>query len=146
MLQGVKKMNNIRTYSELIALDSFEERYNYLKLEGSVGFDTFGFDRWMNQSFYRSKEWKDLRNYIISRDNACDMGLEGYEIVDRVIIHHMNPITIEDLIQSNDSLLDPEQLISVSHNTHNAIHYGSDELLIRPVVERKPNDTIPWRK
>ena len=139
-------MNNIRTYSELIALDSFEERYNYLKLEGSVGFDTFGFDRWMNQSFYRSKEWKDLRNYIISRDNACDMGLEGYEIVDRVIIHHMNPITIEDLIQSNDSLLDPEQLISVSHNTHNAIHYGSDELLIRPVVERKPNDTIPWRK
>lgn len=139
-------MNNIRTYSELITLDSFEERYEYLKLEGSVGFDTFGFDRWMNQAFYKSREWKEIRNYIISRDNGCDMGLDGYEIADRIIIHHMNPIKIEDIVHSNKVLLDPEQLISVSHKTHNAIHYGSDELLIRTIVERKPNDTIPWRK
>lgn len=139
-------METIRTYSELCELNSFEDRYNYLKLEGSVGFDTFGFDRWMNQSFYKSKEWRDMRNYVITRDNGCDMGLEGYEIGDKIIIHHMNPITVQDLIHSNDVLLDPDQLICVSQKVHNAIHYGSDELLIRPTVERRPNDTIPWRK
>lgn len=138
-------MEIIRTYSELITLDTFEDRYNYLKLDGQVGFDTFGFDRWMNQMFYKSNEWQSIRNYIISRDNGCDMALEGYELADRIIIHHMNPITVEDIIHSNDVLLDPEQLVCVSHKTHNAIHYGTDELLIKTIVERRPNDTIPWR-
>lgn len=138
-------METIRTYSELITLDTFEDRYNYLKLDGQVGFDTFGFDRWMNQMFYKSREWQSIRNYIISRDNGCDMALEGYELADRIIIHHMNPITVEDIIHSNDVLLDPEQLICVSHKTHNAIHYGTDELLVKTIVERRPNDTIPWR-
>lgn len=146
MLQEVNKMKSIKTYSELCELSSFEDRYNYLKLEGSVGFDTFGFDRWMNQMFYKSKEWKDIRNYIITRDNGCDMGLKGYEINDKIIIHHMNPITVNDIIYSNAVLLDPEQLICVSQKVHNAIHYGSDDLLIRPIVERMPNDTVPWRK
>lgn len=138
-------METIRTYSELITLDTFEDRYNYLKLDGQVGFDTFGFDRWMNQMFYKSREWQSIRNYIISRDNGCDMALEGYELADRIIIHHMNPITVEDIMHSNDVLLDPEQLVCVSHKTHNAIHYGTDELLVKTIVERRPNDTIPWR-
>lgn len=138
-------MEIIRTYSELITLDTFEDRYNYLKLDGQIGFDTFGFDRWMNQMFYKSREWQSIRNYIISRDNGCDMALEGYELADRIIIHHMNPITVEDIMHSNDVLLDPEQLVCVSHKTHNAIHYGTDELLVKTIVERRPNDTIPWR-
>lgn len=139
-------METIRTYSELITLNSFEDRYNYLKLDGSIGFNTFGFDRWMNQAFYRSKEWRDLRNYIIVRDGGCEMGLPGYEIGGKVFIHHMNPITPDDIKHSNDVLMDPDQLICVSQQLHNAIHYGSDELLIRPIQERRPNDTIPWRK
>lgn len=135
-----------KTYSELISYNTFEDRLHYLKLNSKVGFDTFGFDRYMNQMFYRSKEWKDIRNYVIARDKACDMALEGFEIFDKIIIHHMNPIGPEDIKHSNDILLDPEQLVCVSHLTHNAIHYGTDELRVRQVVERRPNDTIPWRR
>ena len=135
-----------KTYSELISYNTFEDRLHYLKLNSKVGFDTFGFDRYMNQMFYRSKEWKDIRNYVIARDKACDMALEGFEIFDKIIIHHMNPIGPKDIIHSNDILLDPEQLVCVSHLTHNAIHYGTDELRVKQVVERRPNDTIPWRK
>ena len=135
-----------KTYSELISYNTFEDRLHYLKLNSKVGFDTFGFDRYMNQMFYRSKEWKDIRNYVIARDKACDMALEGFEIFDKIIIHHMNPIEPQDIIHSNDILLDPEQLVCVSHLTHNAIHYGTDELRVRQVVERRPNDTIPWRR
>lgn len=138
--------NTIRRYSELIRIPTFEERYEYLKLSGNVGVDTFGFDRYMNQQFYKSKEWKDLRNYVIARDNGCDLGFEGMEIFGRILIHHMNPISQDDIKHSSDYLLNPEYLICVSHNTHNAIHYGSSDLLPKNPIERRKNDTCPWRK
>lgn len=137
---------NIRSYSELITLPTFEERYQYLRLGGSVGAETFGFDRYLNQVFYRSQRWKSIRDFVIVRDNGCDLGIEGREIYGKIIIHHMNPITIEDIERESDFLLDPEFLISTIHNTHNAIHYGDEELLIRMPVERTRNDTCPWRK
>lgn len=137
----------IRTYSELITLPTFEERFKYLQLNGAVGKDTFGFDRYINQKFYRSLEWKRIRNEVIIRDNGCDLGVEGYEIYGQtIIIHHMNPITIKDIEDVTDYLLNPEYLISTVHNTHNAIHYGDESLLCLGPIERTPNDTCPWKR
>ena len=136
---------NIRTYSELIQLPTFEERFDYLRLDGVVGKDTFGFDRYLNQQFYRSSEWKRIRNQVIVRDNGCDLGIDEYEIHGRILIHHMNPISIEDLQYMSDLLMDPEYLICVSHRTHNAIHYGDENLIVSAPIERSQNDTCPWR-
>lgn len=137
---------SIRTYSELSKLLTFEERFRYLSLDGKVGEETFGFDRYLNQMFYRSQKWKAVRDYVIVRDNGCDLGVEGYEIHGRIIIHHMNPITIRDIEKESDFLLDPEYLITTVHNTHNAIHYGNENLLIKAPIERRKNDTCPWKK
>ena len=136
---------NIRTYSELIQLPTFEERFDYLRLDGVVGKDTFGFDRYLNQQFYRSSEWKRIRNQVIVRDNGCDLGIDEYEIHGRILIHHMNPISIEDLQHMSDLLMNPEYLICVSHRTHNAIHYGDENLIVSAPIERSQNDTCPWR-
>ena len=136
----------IRTYSELITLPSFEERYRYLKLDGSVGKETFGFDRYLNQDFYRSKEWKHIRDEIIVRDCGCDLGIIDREIPTRIYIHHMNPISVKDITNATEFLLNPEYLICTSHSTHNAIHYGDESLLVTTSVERKRNDTCPWRR
>lgn len=135
----------IRTYSELIKLPTFKERFKYLSLKGCVGKETFGWERYINQAFYRSKEWKDVRNFVIVRDCGCDLGIPGREIPDRILIHHMNPILPKDIVLSNDFILDPEYLICTTHNTHEAIHYGSEDLLISEPVERTPNDTCPWK-
>lgn len=137
---------NIKTYSELSRLATFEERYQYLRLDGIVGKETFGFDRYLNQVFYRSQQWKSIRDSVIIRDNGCDLGVEGHEIHGRIIIHHMNPITIKDIENESEFLLNPEFLICTVHNTHNAIHYGDENLLIRMPVERYKNDTCPWRQ
>ena len=139
-------MRTIRTYSELMRLPTFEERFRYLKLDGLVGKDTFGFDRYLNQEFYRSKEWKEVRDFVIVRDNGCDLSMDGYEIVGRIYIHHMNPITVNDIVHSSDFLLNPDYLICVSHNTHNAVHYGDEDLLVTAPVERRKNDTCPWKR
>lgn len=136
---------SIRTYSELILLPTFEERFKYLQLNGRVGDDTFGFDRYINQNFYRSAEWKRIRDQIIIRDNGCDLALEGYEIYGRILIHHMNPITVKDVELSTEYLMNPEYLICVTHNTHNAIHYGDEKLLTKGPVVRTKNDTCPWK-
>ena len=136
---------SIRTYSELILLPTFEERFKYLQLNGRVGDDTFGFDRYINQNFYKSAEWKRIRDQIIIRDNGCDLALEGYEIYGRILIHHMNPITVKDVELSTEYLMNPEYLICVTHNTHNAIHYGDEKLLMRGPVVRTKNDTCPWK-
>ena len=136
---------SIRTYSELILLPTFEERFKYLQLNGRVGDDTFGFDRYINQNFYKSADWKRIRDQIIIRDNGCDLALEGYEIYGRILIHHMNPITVKDVELSTEYLMNPEYLICVTHNTHNAIHYGDEKLLMKGPVVRTKNDTCPWR-
>lgn len=133
-----------RTFSELTRLITFADRFEYLKLNGSVGRETFGFDRWINQQFYRSKQWRDIRNEVIARDEGLDLGFPGYEIYDRIIIHHMNPITAEEIEHGNNDILDPEFLITTTHKTHNAIHYGDASLLPRPPVERRPGDTRLW--
>ena len=142
----MKNSTNFKTYSELITLPTFEERFRYLSLDGRVGEDTFGFDRYMNQIFYRSQRWKSIRDYVFIRDNGCDLGVEGFEIHGKFIIHHMNPITIKDIERESDFLLDPEYLITTVHNTHNAIHYGDESLLITAPIERTANDTCPWRR
>lgn len=137
---------SIKTYSELVKLNSFEERYKYLKLEGKVGEDTFGFDRYLNQIFYKTNEWKSVRDYVISRDNGCDLGMSDREIkFGKILVHHMNPITKEDILNRSDILLNPEYLITTTKNTHDAIHYGSDDLLYQDTVERYKNDTCPWK-
>ena len=136
----------IRTYSELSKLSTFEERFQYLKLGGSVGEATFGFDRYLNQVFYNSKMWKRIRDGVIFRDNGCDLGIDGREIYGSVVIHHMNPITVKDIETESKFLMDPEYLITTIHSTHNAIHYGDENLLIIGPVERTKNDTCPWRK
>lgn len=136
----------IRTYSELITLPSFEERYRYLKLDGSVGKETFGFDRYLNQDFYRSKEWKHIRDEIIVRDFGCDLGIRDREIPTRIYIHHMNPISVKDITNATEFLLNPDYLICTSHSTHNAIHYGDESLLVIAPVERRKNDTCPWKR
>lgn len=125
-------------------LHTFSDRYSYLKLRSAVGVATFGFDRWMNQQFYTSSQWRSVRNQIIVRDNGCDLGIDGYEIYDRIYIHHMNPMTIEDVESGNPDILDPEFLISVTHTTHNAVHYGDESLLAKPLIARRPGDTKLW--
>lgn len=137
---------NIRTYSELSQLATFEERYRYLRLGGRVGEETFGFDRWINQTFYKDPEWLKVRDIVIMRDNGCDLGIEGREIYSRIIVHHMNPITKTDILDRSKFLLDPEYLICTVKNTHDAIHYGDENLLITLPMERSPNDTCPWRR
>lgn len=138
--------SKLKTYTELMQLETFEERFEYLKLDGIVGEETFGFDRYLNQKFYKSKEWRDTRNYVIARDLGCDLGIQDREIIDEeILIHHMNPITKEDIINKTDLLLNPEYLITTINNTHRAIHYGDDSLLYKPPVERFKNDTCPWR-
>lgn len=137
-------MNKIRCYRELKRLNTFEERYDYLRLGGIIGESTFGFDRYLNQILYSSSKWKKIRNDVIIRDNGCDLGVEGYDIPKNIIVHHMNPITIEDIKNVSDDIFNPEYLICVSHATHNAIHYGDKSLLPRVPVERKPGDTCLW--
>ena len=139
-------MKIIRSYSELRKITTFEERYKYLQLGGIVGKDTFGFDRYLNQIFYRSQKWRSIRDQIIIRDNGCDLGVEGYDIYERILIHHMNPITLDDIERESEFLLNPEYLICTTHNTHNAIHYGDEKLLITTPIERTKNDTCPWRQ
>ena len=140
-------MTSIRTYSELIQLNTFEERFRYLKLDGTVGESTFGTDRYINQMFYNSDEWKELRRKIIIRDNGCDLGVEGFDIHSKIYIHHMNPISVDDILQHSTYLINPEYLICAKLSTHNAIHYGDDSILLsqQPTI-RRPNDTCPWRK
>lgn len=137
---------SIKTYSELIRLPTFEERFEYLKLKGSVGKDTFGHDRYLNQVFYTSQEWKRLRDKIIIRDNGCDLGIEGREIGGKIYIHHLNPLGVNDILAHSEYLVNSEYLICVSFETHNAIHYGDINLLPRDPIERKRNDTCPWRR
>ena len=137
---------SIRTYSELILLPTFEERFQYLKLDGRVGKDTFGFDRYLNQIFYRSERWKKIRDYVIVRDNGCDLAIDDREIAGRIIVHHMNPLDLRDIVDETEYLLDPEFLISTMHITHNAIHYGDENLLITAPIERTKNDTCPWKR
>ena len=136
---------SIRTYSELITLPTFEERFKYLQLNGQVGESTFGFDRYMNQVFYRSQKWKSIRDFVIIRDCGCDLGVEGYDIHGKIIIHHMNPLSMRDIETESDFLLNPDFLICTTHNTHNAIHYGDENLLVTAHIERTKNDTCPWR-
>lgn len=136
---------SIKTYSELITIPTFEERFEYLQLKGSVGKDTFGYDRHLNQVLYRSPEWKRLRNQIIIRDCGCDLACEGYDINSKVLIHHLNPITVEDVLARSRKVFDPDNLVCVSHNTHNAIHYGDVDLLVTGPIIRTKNDTCPWR-
>ena len=133
-----------RVYSEMIRLPTFKERYEYLSLKGVVGEKTFGFDRWMNQDFYTSREWRDVRHEIIARDNGCDLGMPGYEIHRGLYIHHIQPLTPKHIEDGDPIMLDPDNLITVSHNTHNAIHYGDASLLPQPPIERKPGDTKLW--
>lgn len=136
-----------RCYSELSKLQTFDERFRYLQLNGQVGHDTFGYDRYLNQFFYTSPEWRALRDYVIIRDNGCDLGLDGYTIYDKIFIHHMNPITKEDIEKRSDNLLKPEFLVCVSFDTHNAIHYGGELYLDKfKVIERTPNDQAPWKR
>lgn len=143
----MKKTNNaLKKYSELIKIETFMDRYRYLKLDGVVGKDTFGFDRYLNQKLYHSKEWKRVKDFVIARDLARDLGVEGFDINGRIYIHHMNPITQKDIVDFSDYVFDPEFLITTTHRTHNAIHYGNEDQLVVNFVERKPNDTIPWLK
>lgn len=136
----------IRTYQELIAIPSFKERYQYLRLNGFVGKDTFGFDRYLNQKFYHSPEWKQIRRDVIIRDEGRDLAMEGYEIQNGLYIHHMNPIGVDDIQNATEFLLNPDYLVCVSFNTHQAIHYGDESLLPQLPIERRPNDTCPWRQ
>ena len=141
---GMKKM--IRTYSELIKLKTFKDRFEYLKLDGIVGEETFGFDRYMNQIFYKSREWTSVRRAVIIRDNGCDLGVEGYEIHGKILIHHMNPINLSDIVHKTDELLNPDYLITTVLSTHNAIHYGDASLLPALPIERRADDTCPWKR
>ena len=135
-----------RSYSELVTLPTYEERYEYLKLSGRVGADTFGYDRYLNQQLYQhNQRWKKARDKVIIRDNGCDLGVEGREIYDKIIVHHMNPITMDDIVNDRDWIYDPEYLICTTHNTHNAIHYGDEKRLVLAPKERTPNDTCPWK-
>ena len=137
----------IKTYEELLKFKTFEERFNYLRLDGTVGKDTFGFDRFFNQIFYKSKDWLRIRDQIIIRDNGCDLGVEGYEIRgQRFVIHHLNPILLSDITERTDLLLNPDFLITTTHRTHNAIHYGDESILIKGPIERRKNDTCPWKR
>lgn len=136
----------MKSYTDLILLPTFKERFEYLKLSGSVGEDTFGFDRYLNQKFYRTSEWRKVRDAVIIRDNGCDLGVEGYEIYDRIVIHHINPITAKDIEKHADWIIDPNQLICTSFKTHNAIHYGNIDLVDKQPTIRELNDTCPWKR
>ena len=136
---------NIRTYSELITIPTFEERYNYLKLNGIVGKETFGYDRYLNQLLYRSSDWRSFRDRIIIRDNGCDLACEGFELQSRIIVHHIDPITVEDILNKHPKVFDPENVVSTSHNTHLAIHYGDKNLISIGPINRYKNDTCPWK-
>lgn len=138
-------MQKIKSYSELITLPTFEERFKYLELDGAVGAETFGFDRYLNQVFYRSAEWKRVRREVILRDNGCDLGIEDRPIFSRVHIHHINPISIDDIKSKEDWILNPEFLISTSKRTHDAIHFSDESILFTEPIVRSPNDTVPWR-
>lgn len=139
-------MNQIKTYSELIGFPTYEERFEYLKIGNRVGVSTFGFDRYINQDFYRSSEWRRLRNQIFVRDLGCDLAFEGRQIIGKYIVHHINPISIYDITHSTEFLLDPEYLITVDPETHNAIHYGVELNIPPSFVERRPNDMFPWKQ
>lgn len=143
LVMMVMKMK-IRTYSELSRLETFEERFDYLKLNGRVGAETFGFDRYLNQILYQSPKWRRARDKVIIRDNGCDLGIEGHEIYDSIIVHHMNPITLEDIEMEREEIFNPEYLICTTKLTHNAIHYGDKNLLPKLPIERKPGDTKLW--
>ncbi len=134
----------IKTYSHLQRIDDFTERFRYLSLKGQVGDSTFGFDRWMNQAFYRSREWRQIRQHVIARDHGCDLGIPGHEIFEGLYIHHMNPMTVSDIEHGNEDILNPEFLITTCHTTHNAIHYGDENLLPKPFVPRRRGDTKLW--
>jgi hypothetical protein len=134
----------IRSYSDLRALNTFEDRYEYLRVGGQVGRTIFGFERYLNQNFYRSREWRSTRSVVLARDAGCDLGIPGFEIHDKPIIHHMNPMSIEDIESGNPDILNPEYLITTSHHTHNIIHYGDASQLRQPLVERRPGDTLLW--
>lgn len=136
---------SIRTYSELITLPTFEERFKYLSLSGKVGVETFGFDRWLNQMFYKDPEWLSARDEAILRDNGCDLAMPGREIQGRILVHHMNPITKDDILKRSKFLLDPEYLVCTVKSTHDAIHYGDESKLMLEPIERRRNDTCPWR-
>lgn len=135
----------IRTYSELETYDTFEDRFRYLALQGDVGRSTFGFDRYINQEFYTSRQWRQLRHHIIARDLGCDLGVDGYEIHAQILIHHMNPITAQDIMHNDPDILDPEFLITTTMRTHNAIHFGDESQLPRPLTVRTPGDTQLWK-
>lgn len=137
-------MTITRSYNELRRINGFEERFRYLSLNGSVGSSTFGYDRWLNQRFYTSREWRQLRDHVIARDNGCDLGVDGYEIHDKIIVHHMNPMIVNDLIAGEESIMDPNFLVVTSHRTHNAIHYGDESLLPRKYIPRERGDTRLW--
>lgn len=141
-------MRNHKSYSELIQFPTFKERFDYLKLNGAVGVDTFGWNRYLNQALYRSKEWKDFRNHIILRDEGCDLGIPDHEIFQRrwIIIHHINPIMPEDIENRDPMIFDPDNVICTILNTHNAIHYGDSSLLVTDPIIRTPNDTCPWKR
>lgn len=140
-------MMNDKSYSEMITMSEFDDRFRYAKLDGQVGMDTFGFDRYLNQQLYRSKEWKRLRDQIIIRDNGCDLGVPGHEISGKIYIHHLNPLSPEDITESTEKLFDPDNLVCVSAETHNAIHYGDESILEKnKIVERSPGDTCPWKR
>ena len=135
-----------RCYSELFLLPTFKERYDYLRLGGTVGKETFGYDRYLNQILYTSVEWRNFRRQIIIRDNGCDLGCDGFELFSRILVHHINPITAEDVLNRSPIVFDPENVITTSHNTHQAIHYSDEGILIPDPIERKPNDTCPWKR
>lgn len=137
---------SIKTYSELISLPTFKERFEYLKIGGSIGEETFGYDRYLNQILYRSDEWRKFRRDIIIRDDGKDLACEDYEVELRAIVHHINPITVEDVLNRDPKIFDPENVITTSLNTHNAIHYGDESLLILEPIERSMNDTCPWKR
>lgn len=139
-------MMSIKTYSELITLPTFEERYRYLKLGGKIGVETFGYDRYLNQILYNSPEWKRFRDKMIIRDNGCDLALEGFEIHGMILLHHINPISVEDVLRRDPKIFDPENVVSTILNTHNAIHYGDESLLMLAPKPRVANDTCPWRR
>lgn len=139
-------MGNKKKYREMIRFNNFEDRFNYLKLRGGVGIDTFGFDRYLNQNLYRSDEWKKARQQVIVRDNGCDLGIPGMEISGKIYVHHMNPLTKDDIFESSENLFNPEYLVCVSHETHNAIHYGDESYLERnKLANRTKNDMSPWK-
>ncbi len=136
----------IRRYSRLKSLDTFEDRYRYLRLQGSIGRSSFGFDRYVNQKFYKSREWQDVRDFVIVRDNGCDLGIEGYDIHSNLLVHHMNPMDLEEVVHGDPRILDPEYLITTTHTTHNAIHYGDENQIPRQLVERRAGDTSLWER